>query len=460
MKLWKKIFLLCSMILVIVVTACLAILIHQAQEKILAITFEQAAEKQRNLATAFREMVSYYSSPEDSEAVEYSLVHYCFSQFADDSSVLTRGGTTIYSGISLQPEEYLTFDRTHEQKRFSGKIDGQQMLIVGSAEYLQYTRSSGYAVYVVEDITPVYEEIRALIGQFASIGAASIVVGLLLIMLLVRCSTRHLVKLQNAASHIAAGNYEERVHCSTKDEVGAFAVSFNCMAESVEQRIAELTETARRQKLFIGGVTHEFKTPLTTILLNADTLQNTYMEEEERMEALARIEGQCKWLERLVQKLLLLISLNEELKLESCPVQELLRSVEESTADALAERGVTLEVNCLSNTINMDMDLMRSVVINLVDNAGKASAPGQSITVTVRENVIEVSDQGTGIPREEMERIKEPFYMVDRSRSKKQGDVGLGLALVDSIVKAHHGRMEIESTPGEGTVVRVCLGTE
>ena len=82
-------------------------------------------------------------------------------------------------------------------------------------------------------------------------------------------------ELQNAAGHIAAGSYEERVTVSSADEVGALARDFNAMAGAVEQRIEELTETAERQRLFIGGVTHEFKTPLTALLLNVDSLQNT-----------------------------------------------------------------------------------------------------------------------------------------------------------------------------------------
>ena len=100
---------------------------------------------------------------------------------------------------------------------------------------------------------------------------------------------------------------------------------------------------------------------------------------------------------------------------------------------------------------------MQDVLVNLVDNASKASREGQTVTLSAGETGFAVRDQGCGIPQEEIGRITEPFYMVDRSRSKKLGGVGLGLALVKEIVQAHGGRLEIESTVGEGTTVRVLL---
>jgi len=227
------------------------------------------------------------------------------------------------------------------------------------------------------------------------------------------------------------------------------------MAASVEQRIDALTETAERQRLFIGGVTHEFTTPLTALLLNADSLQNTYLDEEERSAALSRIEHQTRWLERLVQKLLKLITLKQKPALQSVSVPELLDRVRESTADMLAARGVSLETDCRVEHLNLDADLMQSVLVNLVDNASKASAEGQTVTLSSDASGFAVQDQGCGIPKEEIDRITGPFYMVDRSRSKKPGGVGLGLALVKEIVQSHGGRLEIESAVGEGTTVRV-----
>ena len=460
MKLWKRISLLCSLVLVLAVGACTVLLITQARNKILDFTYQNAEQKQQALLRSFSNMLLYYHEEGDSKAASRSLMKYCFTQFADSEAVLTLDGETLFSSLSIDPGDYLTPD-DNSPKRYTGTVGGRQLLIVGSDARLPNaiarSHEGGCFIYIVQDITPIYDQIHSLIGRFVLLGAVCIGLGLLLIALLVRRSLRPLQELQSAASHIAAGNYSERVKAVSTDEVGALAQDFNVMAESVEQRIDELTETAERQRLFIGGVTHEFKTPLTALLLNADSLQNTYLDEEERSTALARIEHQTRWLERLVQKLLKLITLNQTPELQPVSVPELLDRVRESTADTLAARGVSLETDCRVESLELDADLMQDVLVNLVDNAGKASREGQTVTLSADETGFAVRDQGCGIPQEEIDRITEPFYMVDRSRSKKLGGVGLGLALVKKIVKAHGGRLEIESTVGEGTTVRVLL---
>lgn len=460
MKLWKKISLLCSLVLVLAVGACTVLLITQARNKILDLTYQNAEQKHQALLRSFSNMLLYYHEEGDSKAASRSLMKYCFTQFADSEAVLTLDGETLFSSLSIDPGDYLTPD-DNSPKRYTGTVGGRQLLIVGSDARLPNTiarsHEGGCFIYIVQDITPIYDQIHSLIGRFVLLGAVCIGLGLVLIALLVRRSLRPLQELQSAAAHIAEGNYAERAAVTSSDEVGALAQDFNAMAASVEQHIEELTETAERQRLFIGGVTHEFKTPLTALLLNADSLQNTYLDEKERSAALARIEHQTRWLEQLVQKLLKLITLDQKPELQPVPVPELLDRVRENTAGTLAVRGVSLETDCRVESLKLDADLMQDVLVNLVDNASKASREGQTVTLSADETGFAVSDQGCGIPQDEIDRIIEPFYMVDRSRSKKLGGVGLGLALVKEIVQAHGGRLEIESAVGEGTAVRVLL---
>lgn len=457
MKLWKKISLICSCILVTVVAACTAIVLGQVQEKMLSISYKQIEGRLEQVADSFQDMVRSHYSEEDSYMVKRSLISYCFCHYADSSCVLLWGEDRIYSQVSLRPEEYLELDNIDvPNPRFTGKIGGRYIFIVGSQVYLPGFTESCY-VYMMEDVTPVYEDIARMFWQFALIGGAGIGVGLILIIFLIRRHLKPLAKLQTTASRIASGSYWERAEVYSKDEIGMLAADFNSMAEAVERHINDLTEKARRQQLFIGGVTHEFKTPLTAILLNVDSLQNTYLDEEERMEALAQMERQCRWLERLVQKLLKLITLNQEIEPGWVPAYELLDKVQESVAENLCLRGVGLKVKCEVERLYVDSDLMQSALINLVDNGAKASGKGQTVELKAYGNVLEVRDEGIGMEREEIARITEAFYRVDKSRSKKNGGVGLGLALVKEIVEAHGGRMEIESQVGRGTAVRICL---
>lgn len=450
MKLWQKISLICSAVLTSIVLLMGGLLLREAEQSILDLTYQQSSDKQRNLSASFSEMSNYYLEETDSAPVEYSLVKYCFSRFADSTCVLMKGSETLYSNVAVDMSRYII--KGYDAEQFEEEIGGRQILITGSNVNV---RNERYAVYVVEDITGVYESITRMVWRFALIGGVGILLGFVLIGLLVRRSMQPLAVLKTAAGRIAAGGYGERATVLSKDEVGALANDFNRMAEAVENHIGDLTETAERQRLFIGGVTHEFKTPLTTVILNADTLQNAYMDEKERQTALSYIERQCKWLERMTQKLLKLITLKQDIELKPSSVPQLFERVEESMAETLRQRDTRLISECKLNTLSMDADLMQSVLINLVDNASKASAPGQAVTMRAYDDVIEVSDNGIGIPESELARITEPFYVVDKSRSKKLGGSGLGLALVKEIVNAHGAALEIESSVGVGTTIRV-----
>lgn len=476
MKLWKKIALLCGGVLIAVVSINTYLVMEQTRDTIISASYEQVADKQRNLAASFQQMASYHSSPQDSEAVEYALVHYCFSQLADEGAVLIQDREVIYSGTVLEDYERILEEmdfvyrldelsqlsnlssEPNQQQFYLENINDRNILVCGSTVFLQYGRA-GYGVCVAEDITHVYEMLNSMTEKCLLIGLFSMSIALIFIICLVRMSLRPLVKLQNTAVHIAEGSYGERAEYKYNDEIGKLADSFNGMAASIEDRINELTETTERQKMFVHAVTHEFKTPVTAILLNADTLIHTFVTEEEQQEALIRIEKQCRWMERLVQKLLLLTSLQngETVEIVRCQVDDLLDQVLESTQDIANRKGITVEVRKTAESIWADYDLIQSVLINLVDNAVRASEEGQKVIVSVNENSMEVKDFGKGIAEEELKRIREPFYMVDRSRNRKYANMGLGLALADQIVHAHQGILEIESTPGQGTTVRINL---
>lgn len=457
MKLWKKISIVCGIILVAVVTVCSAVLFAQVQKKLLSVAYERAAEKQYDLMVSFEDMANRNFSGGDSEAVKRALIYYCFSGYADTTAVLMVDDETIYSESDILPTNYLVPTEDWIQQQYTGMAEGRHILIVGGNVRLTGFLDHRCVVYVVEDITPIYEEMSRQLLQFILIDAVSIAVGLLLIIWMVRRFTKPLAELQGIASHIAAGSYGERAVWNTTDEIGMLSADFNRMAEAIEQHIRELIETAERQRLFIGSVTHEFKTPLTALLLKIDTLENTCMDEEERLACLADMEQQCRWLERMVQKLLKLITLNQELMPESTSVPELLNRVKDAVEENLAARGIGLEIQCAVEYLFLDADLMQSVLVNLVENASRASERGQTILLSAYENILEIQDHGAGMSEQDLAHITEPFYMADKSRSKKHGGVGLGLALAEEIVKAHGAVLEIESTVGLGTTVRVHL---
>jgi len=454
MKLWQKISLICICVLVLIVGISSTLLILMAKENILKVKLDSASTEQHNLQSSFSEMASYYGKNDLESVQKYSMAKYCFSKFAEDNSVLVSGGQTIYSNVSLLPEKILPLTSLDEQEHFMGEIGGRNILIVGDKTTIL---TDEYSVYIVSDITSVYDSIDKMIWEFIMVSFIFIVIGMAIIIFLVRLATRPLKSLGHTAGRIAKGEYNQRVKVTTNDEIGLLAKDFNYMAEAVQSHINELKENAERQLLFIGGLTHEFKTPLTSVIGHSETLLYTKMSEEVVQNSLSHIHEQCKWLERLTQNLLRLITLQEEIELKERSVEDLLEAVKSSVEETLRRRDITLQITCETSTLAMNFDLMQSVLINLVDNAAKASRAGQMVKINAYENVIEVTDQGIGISKEEISRIVEPFYMVDPSRNKLKGGSGLGLALVKRIVDAHGAQIAIESVFGQGTTVKIIF---
>ena len=181
--------------------------------------------------------------------------------------------------------------------------------------------------------------------------------------------------------------------------------------------------------------------------------QKYALTKEEEEEALLYIDKEAKRLSRLSKKMMRLLELDAdaEPELTETPVEELFEWVRRACGAILKEKQITLHCEEHGELLPMDVELMTDMLINLVDNAVKASKEGGKIILRARERCIEVRDFGQGIPKEELGRIMEPFYMIDKSRSRRTGGAGLGLALVAMIAKRHGIRIEIDSRIGEGT---------
>ena len=314
-----------------------------------------------------------------------------------------------------------------------------------------------YTLSIVRNITSTMQEINSLGMKCALAGAAVILAAALLMLLFVRRSLLPVHELEKGAADISDGNYERRIPIKGHDEIAALAERFNRMANAVSEKIAALNETAQRQQAFINALSHEMKTPVTSIMARAETLLMRDVSAADTKRSLARIYNQCAWMEKLSGKLTALVLLQGRIDLKPESVRELFAAVKETVSDALDEKDISLVIDCQMDTLPMDFDLMRAALANLIENAGKASKTGSLIALRAYDNTFEVEDHGKGIPKEEIERITQPFYMVDRSRSKKTGGSGLGLALVERIAKAHGAELTVSSTIGEGTTVRIIF---
>lgn len=313
--------------------------------------------------------------------------------------------------------------------------------------------------YRIEDITYVWERMNRLTVFLMLITGAVLLCTMTALWLILNKMLKPLKELTDGARQIAEGHYENRITIARRDEIGQLGENFNKMAQAVELRTRSLEESELKKTLFMGNLTHELKTPMTSISGYAQTLLHANLSEEDREEALSYIFKECARLERLSRKMMKLLELDRdtELSFVKLPARKIFGAVEKSLRGSLEEKGLILEISGGEHIFCVEPDLMVDAVVNLVDNAAKASERGGKIILKAGPDFIEVQDFGKGIPKEEQERILEPFYMVDKSRSRKRGGAGLGLALVALIAKAHGLKLVIESEVGRGTVMRLVF---
>ena len=225
-----------------------------------------------------------------------------------------------------------------------------------------------------------------------------------------------------------------------------------------EQEFAE-----RNRREFTANVSHELKTPLQGIIGSAELIENGMVKPDDLPRFVGHIHAEAARLVTLIDDIIRLSQLDEGDAMPTEPVDLLAVSQEaaENLQDAAAARGVTVGVTGQPAVIPGVRRLIYEIVYNLCDNAIKYNRDGGRVDVTVAADAdgssITVADTGIGIAPEHQARVFERFYRVDKSHSKASGGTGLGLSIVKHAVQYHHGRIELESTPGTGTTIRVVF---
>lgn len=283
-----------------------------------------------------------------------------------------------------------------------------------------------------------------------------------LIFLLSMILTKPINRISNAAKSIAGGNYGERIQISRRDELGQLAENFNHMADTIEEKIEELSEAARQKDEFVANFAHEMKTPLTSVIGYADMLYQKDLPRETVKEASGYIFREGMRLEMLSLKMMDLIVLKKQnFELELFDSRELFDDIKMGLLNVCEERGVQLHCDVEKVSVWVEYDFIKTMIFNLIDNAIKADSTDIWITGTRPDTCgkyrVLVRDNGRGIPDEEIGRIKEAFYMVDKSRSRKQHGAGLGLALSEQIAKIHGTTLHYENNEDAGISVSFFL---
>ena len=330
---------------------------------------------------------------------------------------------------------------------------------------------NGDLITVAVDLTDVQFLLRSLV--LLQVGIGTVVLSLLGVAgyWTVQRSLRPLVEIEKTAAAIASGHLESRVpEADPATEVGQLAIALNGMLAQIQNAVASSDASAEqartseeRMRRFITDASHELRTPLTTIRGFAELYRQGAAGDVEML--MSRIESESRRMGVLVEDLLLLAQLDAQRPLERRRV-DLLTLASDAVHDAQSiapGRPITLEVLDGPGTPEVigDEARLRQVLGNLVANALRYTPDAAPVTVRVGtaggEAVIEVEDKGPGMEEADAQRVFERFYRADTSRTRASGGTGLGLSIVDSLVRAHGGRVSLTTAPGRGCCFRVSM---
>ena len=327
------------------------------------------------------------------------------------------------------------------------------------------SRASSPVLYQSQVIGAVYayeydtEQAALLEGLQANLLRLSAMIGvavLVLSVVLSRVLTRKIGQLLTAIRQVREGAYSHRAEIAGHDEIAQIGQEFNSLTDRLQT-----TENARRR--FVSDASHELKTPLAAIRLLSDSiLQTEHMDPATTREFVADIGAEAERLSRITEDLLRLTRLDsgvleKPVEVEVLPVlEQVMRMMSLVAQEKQVELTYTAEPGC---TVLATPDELHQVIYNLTDNAVKYTGAGGAVQVALsrrEENVIlTVADNGTGIPEEDLPRIFERFYRVDKARSRDAGGTGLGLSIVSDTVKRRGGTVEAANRPEGGSVFTV-----
>lgn len=311
----------------------------------------------------------------------------------------------------------------------------------------------------MRDVSEVFKEREMGFSLYRKVTLVMLIIGTIIMHFIASLLTKPIRILTGATKRMAAGDYSYRAEQVSHDELGQLTTDFNNMANALEENIEKLEEEIEAREDFVAAFAHELKTPLTAIIGYADMLRSHKLDEEKSIMSANYIYTEGKRLEAMSFRLLdIIVTKRNKAELQVVSVKSLFDYLQEMFE---TEEEMEVRFACETGMVLAEPNLIKTVLINLIDNACKASEAGSRIEINgySLENGYRfaVKDYGVGIPEEEQRKITQAFYMVDKSRARSKNGAGLGLALCAEILALHHSELEIESEPGKGSCISFVL---
>ena len=425
-------------------------------------TVTQKRNEMRNRATLIAQMSANYLTADQADALEQED---SLRQLADVATQMTdvdflicnqQGGVMLTSDGDLVGRQ-LVIPQDIRAQIASGGYEGrgtmgiyaQKQFLVGVPMYHPHDRHPIGMVMAVMDSTELTEMWRSFIGLFFMTSAIILLIAFVGSSLTSMHQIQPIQEMVKATRAYADGNFDVRMQDNGRsDEIGELVSSFNDMADS-------LMETERQRRDFIANISHELKTPMTTIAGYTDGILDGTIPPEKERQYLQIISDESRRLSRLVRRMLDISQIqSQEMKKEEFDLCESMRLALLSMEQKILERGLDVDADIPEDSV-MVMgvnDLITQVIYNLLENATKYATPASrlylGLQVNGQEALVTVRNHGSTIPPEEIPRLFERFHKSDKSRSEDKEGYGLGLYVVRTILEQHKEKISVVSENG------------
>lgn len=474
MKFWKKIFLYSVVLFLLLFSGGGIILIEKIHNDNLQTAIESAMNMYLNTKSVMDLHIDKFldldinNNSSIKNWVEVTVNGYstnkantnCIELYSKDNNMIM---SDFDKEIPGQRKEILSA-KSDELSFIIRTIDNRKYVFISSIIQLQ---NKEFKMVISKDIEEVYMQRIENYKFFILLDIMIFIILAIGMYIISKNLTNPLVKLSNISKEIAKGEYSKRVEkTNTLDEIGVLENNFNIMIDVIEDNIKELKFLNESKQRFIDSLNHEIKTPITSIIGYSDLLLKSKVTEEMRIKALSYINSEARRLESLNSTLLKLILIREEKdEMIKINMNEVISNSVSMLSYKLEQKNIKVEMNIEDEQIYADKQLIVVLISNLMDNAIKASYENSEINIYgyIEKNnnyILKIKDYGIGIPKEDIDKVLEPFYMVDKARTRKNNGVGLGLTICSEICKIYNISINIESELNIGTEITLTFNKD
>ena len=460
MKLWQKIYLVTICLFVVILNIGIYLVFHMTYGKDI-LNEQKRAESEYNMiaSSICRDFESLDKNDRLTPIQIRSVLEIYENYYASQTIHLTlwEEDACIYPHGS---NKKMDFEMPRDKKQIN--IQGRNNKKVIQVQSLLYEKNAKYYLQYEKSLSELstawnrLEKKYLLISMGFSLGLA------VLLYFVLRRMMQPIQELTQTVDKMSEGNLDSRMKLKGSDDIAVLGEHFNEMAEKIQDSMLLIQKESEAKQEFVDNFAHELKSPLTSIYGFAEYIQKANTSEQEKMECMEFIMEESTRLLSLSYALLDMAKIRtKEIPMQKVSIDKLFAGIKKQLQKKCEDKEILLEFHNETEEVYGNEVLLQSLLYNLVCNGIYACQENGKILVEAREingkiNLV-VEDNGCGICREDIEKITEPFYRVDKARSREEGRTGLGLSLCKQIAECHHAQMAFLSEEGKGTKAIICF---